>query len=85
MRRTKAWVLLASGAFCFLLGLLSVLSDAFDWNISIGGGFDVPQSLVLAGVFVLGGGILFANGLLALDPPPQPSTGEGEPQRGSRR
>jgi hypothetical protein len=68
MRLLKGWCLLVAGAACILFGLLAAASEAFDWQIPLGGGFHVPQSLIVAGVFIVAGGLLFANGLMGIDP-----------------
>jgi hypothetical protein len=75
--RIKAWVQLAAGGLGVSLGIISVVNYSFDWS------FIMPPSLVLAGVLVLVGGIVFASGLLSLDSPPKSSTIEdGRQERG---
>lgn len=69
MRLLKGWSLLVAGTVCFFFGLLAVISEAFDLRIPLGGGFYVPQSLIVSAVFIVAGGALFANGLMALDSP----------------
>jgi hypothetical protein len=67
MRLLKGWTLLLAGSAGFLLGLLAAIGVAFDADIPLGGGFEVPQSLFISGMFIIAGGTLFANGLLTLD------------------
>ena len=67
MRVAKGWALLLAGSACFLFGLLAAISAAFEADIPLGGGFEVPQSLFISAIFIVAGGALFANGLLTLD------------------
>ena len=68
MRQLKGVLLLVSGVAVFLFGLAAVVGFAFDWEIPLGGGFYVPRSLIISGIFIVAGGGLFANGLMTLDP-----------------
>lgn len=78
MRRIKAWALVTAGALSVLLGIISVVNFSFDWE------FIMPPTIVLAGVLILAGGTVFAQGLLSLESPPKTSNGEGaRQQRGS--
>jgi len=57
--------MLVGGALCVVLGIISISNFAFDWD------FIMPPSMVLAAVMIVGGGTLFAHGLMSLDSLPK--------------
>ena len=75
IRWIKGWAQLVAGAVVFALGFISIVNFSFEWE------FIMPPSTVLAAVMIVGGGILFAHGLVALDSPPETSVSQSDQQR----